>query len=97
MGRSLERCFMPCGRNGPVDDVPIHSVTNGVHVPTWVAKEMDVLYQKYLGSDWRERCDDPTLWQRINEVPDAELWDTRQRLKRKMLVFHSAAGTDSMD
>ncbi|MCA9454783.1 MAG: alpha-glucan family phosphorylase, partial [Nitrospira sp.] len=37
----------------PLQEVPIHSVTNGVHVPTWIAQEMDVLYQKYLGSDWR--------------------------------------------
>jgi starch phosphorylase len=70
-----------------VQDVPIHSVTNGVHVPTWIAKEMDVLFQKYLGHDWRGRCDDPELWKRIHEVPDEELWEARQFLKRKMLLF----------
>lgn len=70
-----------------VNQVPIHSVTNGVHVPTWVAKEMDVLYQKYLGSDWREQCDDQELWKRIEGVPDEELWEARQFLKRKMLIF----------
>jgi glycogen phosphorylase len=70
-----------------VQDVPIHSVTNGVHVPTWVAQEMDELYQKYLGPDWRERCDDPVLWERIKDVPDEELWEVRQFLKRKLLVF----------
>ena len=71
----------------PLHDVPIHSVTNGVHVPTWVAKEMDVLYQKYLGPDWRERCDDPILWQGIEAVPDEKLWEVRQFLKRKLLIF----------
>ncbi len=71
----------------PVEEVPIHSVTNGVHVPTWIAKEMDVLFRKYLGHDWRERCDDPELWKRIEEVPDEELWEARQFLKRKMLIF----------
>jgi len=70
-----------------VNQVPIHSVTNGVHVPTWVAQEMDVLYQKYLGSDWREQCDDQELWKRIEGVPDEELWEARQFLKRKMLIF----------
>ena len=70
-----------------VQDVPIHSVTNGVHVPTWIAQEMDCLYHRHLGSDWQARCDDLTMWQGIHEVPDAELWDTRQRLKQKMLVF----------
>jgi starch phosphorylase len=70
-----------------VNDVPIQSVTNGVHVPTWVAKEMDVLYRKYLGSDWRERCDDPILWEGIEAVPDEQLWEARQFLKRKLLIF----------
>ena len=71
----------------PLQEVPIHSVTNGVHVPTWIAQEMDVLYQKYLGSDWRERCDDPSMWQRMQEVPDGEIWEVRQFLKRKLLTF----------
>ncbi|MEJ2231214.1 MAG: alpha-glucan family phosphorylase, partial [Nitrospirales bacterium] len=71
----------------PVHDVPIHSVTNGVHVPTWIAGEMDGLYQKYLGADWRERCDDPILWRGIMAVPDEEIWEVRQFLKRKLLIF----------
>ncbi|HSF10621.1 MAG TPA: alpha-glucan family phosphorylase, partial [Nitrospirales bacterium] len=71
----------------PLHEVPIHSVTNGVHVPTWIAQEMDVLYQTYLGSDWRERCDDPNMWQRMKEVPDEEIWEVRKFLKRKLLSF----------
>lgn len=70
-----------------INQVPIHSVTNGVHVPTWVSKEMDVLFRKCLALDWRERCDDKELWKRIEEVPDKELWETRQLLKRKLLIF----------
>ena len=46
-----------------------------------------MLYQKYLGSDWRERCDEPILWQGIEAVPDKELWEARQFLKRKLLIF----------
>jgi starch phosphorylase len=69
------------------DAVPILSVTNGVHTPTWVAPEMDKLFSKYLGHDWRDNHDDPTLWERVHDIPDAELWDTHQRIKRKMLNF----------
>jgi len=43
------------------DEVPIFSVTNGIHVPTWVAPEMSRLYEKYLGEDWMEKHDDPKL------------------------------------
>jgi starch phosphorylase len=69
------------------DDAPILSVTNGVHTPTWVAPEMDKLFSKYLGHDWRNHHDDPTLWERVHDIPDAELWETHQQLKRKMLNF----------
>ncbi len=66
------------------DDVPISYVTNGVHVPTWVASEMGRLYDKYLGKDWLERQDDPKLWERVMDIPDEEIWAVRQLLKRKL-------------
>jgi starch phosphorylase len=70
----------------PEDKVPISYVTNGIHVPTWVALETRQLYSKYLGIDWMEKHDDPALWERINDIPDAELWELHQVLKRKL--FH---------
>lgn len=70
-----------------LEEVPIHSVTNGVHVPTWVAPEMNKLYAKYLGQDWLEWCDNPKLWQQVMAIPNDELWEVRRFLKRKMLIF----------
>lgn len=70
----------------PEDDVPISHVTNGVHVPTWVAPEMNRLYEKYLGKDWLERQDDPKLWERVQDIPDEELWSVRRLLKRKLMA-----------
>ncbi len=69
------------------EKVPIISITNGVHVPTWVAPELDALYQKYLSPDWVLRHDEPVLWQRILDIPDHLLWEVRQELKRKLLSF----------
>jgi starch phosphorylase len=66
------------------EDVPITYVTNGIHVPTWVASEMGQLYIKYLGEDWVERQDDPELWKRIMDIPDEEMWTARQILKRRL-------------
>ena len=66
------------------DDVPISHVTNGIHLPTWVASEMGRLYEKYLGRDWVGRHDDPKLWERVMDIPDEELWTVRQLLKRKL-------------
>jgi starch phosphorylase len=66
------------------EDVPITYVTNGIHVPTWVASEMGQLYIKYLGEDWVERQDDPELWKRVMDIPDEEMWTARQILKRRL-------------
>jgi len=67
------------------DDIPITQITNGIHVPTWVAPEMAKLFEKYLGQGWVEYHDDAPLWDRVLEIPDEELWSVRQILKRKLL------------
>ncbi len=69
------------------DEVPITSVTNGVHTPTWIAYEMEKLYSKYLGHDWRDHHDNPTLWERIYDIPDEELWNIHLQLKHKLFNF----------
>jgi starch phosphorylase len=66
------------------EKVPISHVTNGIHVPTWIASEMARLYEKYLGKDWMDRHDDPKLWERVMNIPDGELWGVHQALKRKL-------------
>ncbi len=69
------------------EDVPITSITNGVHLPTWVAGAMDRLYDRYLGSDWLEHHDDPLFWERVQEIPDEALWEVHLYLKRKLMAF----------
>jgi starch phosphorylase len=71
----------------PVEQVPIASVTNGVHVPTWVAQELDQLYGKYLGPDWVKHHDSLALWRRVYDIPDEELWWVHVRLKHKLISF----------
>lgn len=71
----------------PEDLVPIRSITNGIHAPSWVAPEMNHLYSKYLGPDWADRTDEPAVWHRVKDIPDAEVWAVRQTLKRKLMGF----------
>ncbi|WP_374685785.1 alpha-glucan family phosphorylase [Promineifilum sp.] len=71
----------------PVAKVPITSVTNGIHVPTWTAGEMRHLFNKYLGAHWEERHDDPLFWERLADVPDEELWRVHVLLKSKLMNF----------
>lgn len=68
-------------------DVAIASVTNGIHLPTWVAPQMARLYEKYLGADWLEKHDEPALWARVQDIPDNEIWQARRWLKGKLISF----------
>ena len=71
----------------PTEQIPIRSVTNGIHAPTWISPELNQLYGKYLGPEWADKCDDTTMWQRILDTPDQELWAVRQGMKRKLMSF----------
>jgi len=81
----------------PVWEVPITSVTNGVHLPTWVSGELATLYEQYLQPDWREQHPDPKIWEQVKDIPDQELVDAHKRRKRRLIAFireravHSAA------
>jgi len=66
-------------------DVPIISITNGIHVPTWIAPQMSRLYDKYLTPDWLKKHDDLALWERALDIPDEEIWASRRWLKSKLI------------
>ena len=69
------------------EDVPITSITNGVHTATWMARRVRVLFDKHLGEDWLERLDDPETWVKVDSIPDNELWAVRMHLKRKLAFY----------
>lgn len=67
------------------DQVPISSITNGVHLPTWVAPEMSRLYEKHIEPEMLARYDDGGIGELVRDIPDEELWAVRQTLKRKLI------------
>jgi len=66
---------------------PISHVTNGVHVPTWVSGPFQSLYNKYLGENWLKEHDNPEIWERLNDIPIPELWNTRCATRKNMFSF----------
>ncbi|MEW6439939.1 MAG: alpha-glucan family phosphorylase [bacterium] len=68
-------------------DVPITSVTNGVHVPSYLSKEMSDLYTRYMGPRWIEEADNQKVWERIERIPDTELWRTHERRRERLINF----------
>jgi starch phosphorylase len=81
------RMFSPMWPAVPTSQVPVRNVTNGVHVPTWVAAELSKLLENHIAPDWRDRHDDPELWDAIHAVPDDELWEVRQALRGYLFGF----------
>jgi starch phosphorylase len=71
----------------PEDEVPIGSVTNGVHLRTWISLEMNQLYDRYLGPQWREEHADAKIWQRVESMPREELWRTHERRRLRLVAF----------
>ncbi len=71
----------------PTEEVPITSVTNGVHLPTWVSGELAALYDQYLEPDWLDNKSDPKNWENVREIPDSELWEAHRRRKRRLVQF----------
>jgi len=71
----------------PEDKVPIGHITNGVHVPSWLAPQMFRLYDRHLGTNWHQRSSDARTWEGIENVDDGELWETHLSLKSQLLEF----------
>jgi starch phosphorylase len=67
--------------------LPVRSVTNGVHVPTWMSAEMSTLLGKHLGADWLDHHDDPAFCDGVLQIPDEELWAVRQSLRAFLFNF----------
>jgi len=69
------------------DQIPIGHITNGVHVPTWLAPQMFRLYDRHLGIGWEEHSGESRIWEGIETVNDGELWETHLSLKSRLLEF----------
>ena len=71
----------------PEDEIPIGHVTNGVHLRSWISYEMNQLYDRYLGPQWREEHADGKLWLRAEGIPAEELWRTHERRRERLVAF----------
>jgi starch phosphorylase len=65
----------------------LQTVTNGVHVPTWIAPDMARLFERYLGVNWKDEHDAPNFWDGIALIPDEDLWAVREALRSYLIAF----------
>jgi starch phosphorylase len=69
------------------EEIPIGHITNGVHIPSWLAWQMLALYDRYFPPDWGNRMGEPEVWRGIHPVDPGELWETHHALKNLLLAF----------
>ncbi|HEX4978583.1 MAG TPA: alpha-glucan family phosphorylase [Acidimicrobiales bacterium] len=84
-GHTSRRMFQRLWPDVPVDEVPITSITNGVHANTWVAPEMADLLARYITPAWYEAGESD--WERVDDIRDDELWRAREQCRDKLVAF----------
>ncbi|MPZ73316.1 MAG: alpha-glucan family phosphorylase [Nitriliruptorales bacterium] len=81
-GRVSRKMFQGLWPGMPSDEVPITSVTNGVHAATWVGQEMSAVYDRHLAPDWAHN---PDAWRRVHDIGDDALWRARSRARERLV------------
>ena len=78
-------------------NVPIGSVTNGVHLPTWVADEIAGLLREYVSPSWWELKPGDPLWDAVDRIPDEHLWAVHRRLRHRLVDYAYTRGGEGLD
>jgi starch phosphorylase len=86
-GKVSRQMWQKIWSHHPVEDVPIDHITNGIHVPTWISREMAFLLLRYLGPDWAEDPDNIRVWEQIENIPSTELWRAHERCRDHLVGF----------
>jgi starch phosphorylase len=71
----------------PLDEVPVGHVTNGIHTRSFISSDMATLLDRYLGGRWSAEMSHAQVWDRVEQIPDEELWRVRQRRRERLVVY----------
>ncbi len=87
-GEVSKEMMSPFWHDVPSSETPIDYITNGVHTRTWMSFPVQDLFDKHVGTSWRERIIHPDLWEEaIESIPDEELWSVMSHLKEDLIEF----------
>jgi starch phosphorylase len=86
-GEVSRRMWKSLWPNIPLKEVPITSVTNGIHSKSWISMDMSDLFDRYLGPRWITSPADHSVWERIDTIPAGELWRTHERRRERLVAF----------
>lgn len=74
-------------KDAPFEEIPIDYITNGVHTRSHLSRDMEELYRRYLGEKFIENPVDKNVWEKVNNIPDEELWRTHERRRERLVAF----------
>ena len=86
-GRTSRRLWRGLWPELPTDEVPISSITNGIHTHSWLSHDMAELFERYLGPRFQEEPMDFSVWDRVDKIPDVEIWRTHERRRERLVWF----------
>ncbi|MBN2034684.1 MAG: alpha-glucan family phosphorylase [Deltaproteobacteria bacterium] len=86
-GTVSRKMFQKIWSRTPEEDLPISHVTNGVHIPSFVSKGMAEHFDRYLSPRWIEDPDNVKIWERVDKIPDTEIWRTHERGRERLVAF----------
>lgn len=82
-----QKMFAPIWQGYYPEESHVGYVTNGVHLPTWTSTEFRRIYDKYFDASFMSDQSNEEIWHDIYQVPDAEIWETRMALKKKLIAY----------
>jgi starch phosphorylase len=96
-GEVSRKMYKPLWPELPDHEIPIQSITNGVHIPSWISHELGSLFTRYLGPRWAEQTDDAALWQKVHDIPDGELWQVHEHRRHRLVTEEIARAEEVLD
>jgi starch phosphorylase len=84
-GQVARRMWRSLWPEVPASEIPIGDITNGVHTDSWLHPELAALFDRYLDLGWRTAIDEPSTWEAVARIPDAELWSQHVHARSQMI------------
>jgi starch phosphorylase len=86
-GEVSKKMWVSGFKNVPFDEIPIDYITNGVHTRSHISPDMEELLFRYLGEKFIMKPEDQSIWNRVENIPDVELWRTHERRRERLVAF----------
>ncbi len=86
-GKVSQKMWQRIWPKNPAEDIPICPITNGVHIPSWISKDMAELFDRYSDSTWIDDPDSRKVRKNVESVPESELWQTHEICRERLVGF----------